>query len=877
MSADLVSVSRHLEQALGVPPLIRCNGKAPLDPGWTTGPRTDPDGWRDRLVGHEQNVGMLTGHGVVVIDVDLYHPDAEGSLDRLRELGLSTETVTAITGGGGRHYLYSCDEPIRSGPLAGFPGIDIKAEGGQIIVAPSIHPDTGVFYEWEDGWAAGDVERLELPHVVRPLFASGGEAQHTRTLDERDEAAVTILLERFSGHHPRVRAGWVEVCRPGKDDGCSATIGKLGPGTVKVWSSNWPGLPAGVYSGHELRQHAGITEPKVASPPLRPPEGFRWWEPGDAETLRPPELGADAYHGLVGEYLDLVRGRTEADPAPIGFNILAHVGVHFGRLIRYFAGDAIVQFPNLWGAVVGPTSAGGKGVADSTAAVLLNAIDPYLRARHTFNGFGSGEALIYAVRDDEGVEKRRLVHDQELAAVFRVCLREGSTLSEILRKAFDGDTLESHTRTHGDVVATAVHVAALGSITADELIRLMDVGSIRNGLGNRWLYLWAELVDVLPFGATIDSDEVRRIANALAERMIAADNLAYRIERESDAGKLWDEWYRARRRGVGTGIIADLTARHHVHAARLAIIYAALDGAGTIELAHLKAALSWVDYSLATTQLVFGSAWVGNVRRLLEAIRHGGSDGLDGTAQHDVFQRHLNAGAIEELRGDLEARRLIHTVTVPTNGRPRIISYAISPLPGLRTSESSEESHDHAARRTPDSLDSPIRSPPDHPAPGGHRRLARAATRLLERLRGRRVGRRAPVHVAGRRRIAEAEQRRRRAQQGAAARPAPRGRGGRLVWRRPRRPAVRARRALHLRRACDGHPRSAHHRQRHRRRRDQDHGQACDRARALLVVAVPGAMLGRRPRTGPPRRARRRHGSADLRGRGRPARHDVHR
>jgi hypothetical protein len=108
MSADLVSVSRHLEEVLGVPPLIRCNGKAPLDPGWTTGPRTDPDRWRDRLVGHDHNVGMLTGHGLVVIDVDLYPPDAEGSLERLRDLGLSTETPTAITGGrehGHRHRI----------------------------------------------------------------------------------------------------------------------------------------------------------------------------------------------------------------------------------------------------------------------------------------------------------------------------------------------------------------------------------------------------------------------------------------------------------------------------------------------------------------------------------------------------------------------------------------------------------------------------------------------------------------------------------------------------------------------------------------------------------------------------------------------------
>src|SRR5262245_10846234 len=119
MAVDLVAVSRHLEQTLGVPPLIRCNGKVPLDAEWPTGPRQNPNGWRRRLVGHTLNVGMVTGAGLLSVDVDLHHPDGEGSFDRLRELGLPVQTVTAITGGGGRHYLYRVSEPVQSGPLAG--------------------------------------------------------------------------------------------------------------------------------------------------------------------------------------------------------------------------------------------------------------------------------------------------------------------------------------------------------------------------------------------------------------------------------------------------------------------------------------------------------------------------------------------------------------------------------------------------------------------------------------------------------------------------------------------------------------------------------------------------------------------------------------
>src|SRR5262245_54475447 len=96
MATDLVAVSRDLERSLGVPPLIACNGKAPIHANWTTGPRQRPNEWRRRLEGHQHNVGMLTGDGLVVIDADLHHPDGEGSLERLRELGLPIETVTQL-------------------------------------------------------------------------------------------------------------------------------------------------------------------------------------------------------------------------------------------------------------------------------------------------------------------------------------------------------------------------------------------------------------------------------------------------------------------------------------------------------------------------------------------------------------------------------------------------------------------------------------------------------------------------------------------------------------------------------------------------------------------------------------------------------------
>ncbi len=280
--------------------------------------------------------------------------------------------------------------------------------------------------------------------------------------------------------------------------------------------------------------------------------------------------------------------------------------------------------------------------------------------------------------DDEHPFKSYVVHDHELASVLRVAHREGSTLSELLRKAFDGELLKNRTRKHGELIASRYLLAALASITATELRQLLDTVSIENGLGNRLLWLWSELTTMLPFGASIDRVRVAAIGDRIADAIASMLDREYSIVEDSPAGDVWESFYRRRRRGVGTGPVEALTARHHVHAARLATVYAAVDGAATIDVDHVRAGIAWCDYSLATVELVFGEI-AGDAAKLLEAIRRTGTEGLDGTAQRDLFQRHRSGDDLDALRAELERRQLIHTVDVPTAGRPRRISFATTP------------------------------------------------------------------------------------------------------------------------------------------------------------------------------------------------------
>jgi hypothetical protein len=192
------------------------------------------------------------------VDVDLYVPRAEDSLEELHRLGLDRYTITCLTGGGGRHLYYRAPVPVPSRPLDGYPGVDVKGDGGMVIVPPSIHP-SGKRYDWEFAFAPGEAAASLIPANVLDLFGAG-HANPAGDLDERDEEAVNLLLDHFGGHTPRQRDGYVEVTRPGKPDGASATVGAVGRGTTRVWSTHRDGLPAGVYGLAELRQRAGVEQ-----------------------------------------------------------------------------------------------------------------------------------------------------------------------------------------------------------------------------------------------------------------------------------------------------------------------------------------------------------------------------------------------------------------------------------------------------------------------------------------------------------------------------------------------------------------------------------------------------------------------------------------
>ncbi|WP_041725824.1 bifunctional DNA primase/polymerase [Caldicellulosiruptor acetigenus] len=118
------------------------------------------------------NIGVATGKisGFFVIDVD-----GEIGKEELRSLELEhsklPDTVEQLTGSGGKHILFKYPSDVVIPNKVGFiPKVDIRSDGGYIVVAPSIHK-SGNQYMWEALSHPFEVEIAEPPNWLIDLIA----------------------------------------------------------------------------------------------------------------------------------------------------------------------------------------------------------------------------------------------------------------------------------------------------------------------------------------------------------------------------------------------------------------------------------------------------------------------------------------------------------------------------------------------------------------------------------------------------------------------------------------------------------------------------------------------------------------------------------
>ena len=115
----------------------------------TTDPQVITNWWKKFP---DANVAIATGsksNGLVIIDIDIdedkgIHGD-ESFQDWCNNEGLYIDSLTAVSGRGGKHLYFTSTEKYGC-KIGALPGVDIKGEGGYIIAPPSIHENGNAYF-----------------------------------------------------------------------------------------------------------------------------------------------------------------------------------------------------------------------------------------------------------------------------------------------------------------------------------------------------------------------------------------------------------------------------------------------------------------------------------------------------------------------------------------------------------------------------------------------------------------------------------------------------------------------------------------------------------------------------------------------------------
>ena len=411
----------------------------------------------------------------------------------------------------------------------------------------------------------------------------------------------------------------------------------------------------------------------------------------------PPSI--EAFYGLAGDFVRVVEPHSEADPVALLVQFLAAFGNVIGHG-PHFEVEATKHSLNLYACLVGATSKGRKGTSLDHIRWVFRGVDAQWLEGRWQNGLGSGEGVIWAVRDpiyrreslkekgrptgevinvcvDSGVEDKRLfVTEDEFSSPLRVMTREGNTLSPVLRRAWDSGNLNQLIK-NNPAKATEAHISVIGHITKEELLRYLAEVDMANGFGNRFLWTCVRRSKCLPEGGCLRTEDVEPII----QRLEAAVDFARDVDvmrRDDEARRAWHAVYPALSEAK-PGLPGAILNRAEAQVMRLACIYALLDCSRVVRIEHLRAALALWEYCEASAEYVFGeSAGDPVCDRILQALQEAGSDGLSRTDISGLFERNKSAKEIAQaLKVLIAAGRVRREVTHTTGkGRPLELWYA---------------------------------------------------------------------------------------------------------------------------------------------------------------------------------------------------------
>jgi hypothetical protein len=657
------------------------------------------------------NWGVWPRDGVCVLDADAKH----GGLAALASLeakhGPLPATACCQSGGGGKHLYLSCPADFQAKAKLGCDGLELIAGKGGVIVPPSVHAETNKPYRWlaapwdvplapapawllamaKNATVAGLPECQSQGLDLDTLACDTGEGPYFPDLGplpehERNEPLCQVIGRHFlrgeseaevlgqalawaeaNGYdHAEMRRKVRSIARKEEAKASQQALPSL-PYKVSVSVSEERSDSLFNLGREQTNSGAEAPDELVCSLPA--------W----------PRLSDKAYQGLLGTIVKAVSPETEADEVGVLLCLLCGFGNAVGRTAHVRVG-ARRHYANLFACLCGASSS-AKGEAWGVVRYFLRQAEPAWAGACIAGGFGSGEGLAWRVRDDftkqEPVkeqgsivgyrpvivpgasEKRALFVEAELTKAISLARQEKSTLSEMLRHAWDGEPLEYANKGDNAYRATEHHISILGMITPSALAHALGKGKgteASDGTFSRFLWALVRSEKTLPYGGNVSVLDA--FAVPLRQAIVKAKAVE-EVRLSPETGALWES-EQARLKHLCDSVPCTEKARPYV--LRLALCYALADGRAEISLNHLEAALALWAYCEASARFLFKPdnkplplsvkseepLWL----RLLKAISD--KPGVSRTGLRDVAGHKMAAGELDAALSDLEGRGLAH-------------------------------------------------------------------------------------------------------------------------------------------------------------------------------------------------------------------------
>jgi hypothetical protein len=362
----------------------------------------------------------------------------------------------------------------------------------------------------------------------------------------------------------------------------------------------------------------------------------------------PAPMDEEAYYGIAGKIVNIMTDHCESSRESLLFQFLVAAGNIIGKSVCIYAGGSHL-YPNEYAICVGDTSRGRKGTAWRINEHLFKNVAPEWVDDCVISDIQSGEGIVYSIRDeiedppktdrrrktsqkpqpeiarDSGVsDKRKLCFEEEISSTLKMAKRQGNTLTETYRKAWDSPSKLQTLNKNSPLTASDPHISLIGHSNKDEILATFDKILISNGFANRILWCASKRTKLLPNAEYLNWNSHPDVIAALKEvfrQRFANTDEPFRFYKTPAANAFWEKIYYKLNNQKHVSFLDGVLVRDTSHLLKLAMIYAVLDKTDKIDNNHLQAALAMCDYSQTSARWLFaehtGNPLANNIYRAL--------------------------------------------------------------------------------------------------------------------------------------------------------------------------------------------------------------------------------------------------------------------